>query len=127
MKKVLLGVAIVAMLWLAASVSRAQDSAKGEKTFKAKCAGCHGADAAGKPAVKSPSIKGKSGEEITKVFSASPKHASVKNLSPADVKDLAAYLATVKYLNIFADAPASAGVISRYTCNASANIPGHPR
>jgi mono/diheme cytochrome c family protein len=96
MKKVLLGVAIAIMLWLAASVSRAQDSAKGEKTFKAKCAGCHGADAAGKPALKSPSIKGKSAEEITKVFSSSPKHASVKSLTAADVKDLAAYLATVK-------------------------------
>jgi len=96
MKKVLLGVAMVAMLWLAASVSRAQESAKGEKTFKAKCAGCHGADAAGKPAAKSPSIKGKSAEEITKAFSASPKHASVKNLTPAQVNDLAAYLATLK-------------------------------
>jgi mono/diheme cytochrome c family protein len=96
MKKVLLGVAIAATLWLATSASRAQDSPKGEKTFKAKCAGCHGADAAGKPAVKSPSIKGKSAEEITKVFSASPKHASVKTLAPADVKDLAAYLATLK-------------------------------
>jgi cytochrome c553 len=96
MKKVLLGVAIVAMLWLAASVSRAQDSAKGEKTFKAKCAGCHGADAAGKPALKSPSIKGKSADEITKAFSASPKHAKLKNLAPTDVKDLAAYLATLK-------------------------------
>jgi mono/diheme cytochrome c family protein len=96
MKKVLLGVAIAATLWLAASVSRAQDSAKGEKTFKAKCAGCHGADAAGKPAVKSPSIKGKSAEEITKTFSASPKHASARKLAPADVQDLAAYLATLK-------------------------------
>jgi len=96
MKKILLGVAIIAMVWLAASVSRAQDSAKGEKTFKAKCAGCHGADAAGKAAVKSPSIKGKSVDEITKALSASPKHASVKNLAPADLKDLAAYLATLK-------------------------------
>jgi mono/diheme cytochrome c family protein len=96
MKKVSLGVAIAATLWLAASVSRAQDTAKGEKTFKAKCAGCHGADAAGKPAVKSPSIKGKSAEVITKAISASPKHASVKNLAPVDVKDLAAYLATLK-------------------------------
>jgi cytochrome c553 len=96
MKKVLLGTAIVAMVWLAASVSRAQDSVKGEKTFKAKCAGCHGADAAGKAAVKSPSIKGKNAEEITKAFSASSKHASVKNLAPADVRDLAAYLATLK-------------------------------
>jgi mono/diheme cytochrome c family protein len=89
-------IAIAAMLCLAASVSRAQDSANGEKTFKAKCAGCHGADAAGKPAMKSPSIKGKTADEITKALSTSPKHASVKSLTPADVKDLAAYLATLK-------------------------------
>ncbi len=96
MKKVLLGVAIVAMFCLVASVSRAQDSANGEKTYKAKCAGCHGADAAGKPAMKSPAIKGKSADEITTAFSSSPKHASVKSLTSADVKDLAAYLATLK-------------------------------
>jgi mono/diheme cytochrome c family protein len=96
MKRVLLGVAVAAMVWLTASVSHAQDSGKGEKTFKAKCAGCHGADAAGKPAVKSPAIKGKSAEEITKAFSASPKHASAKKLPPEDVKGLAAYLATLK-------------------------------
>jgi mono/diheme cytochrome c family protein len=96
MKKVLLGVTIVAMSCLAASASRAQDAANGEKIFKAKCAGCHGTDAAGKPAMKSPSIKGKSADEITKAFSTSPKHASVKSLTPADVKDLAAYLATLK-------------------------------
>jgi mono/diheme cytochrome c family protein len=95
MKKVLLGVAIVAMFCLA-SISHAQDSANGKKTFKAKCAGCHGANAEGKPAMKSPSIKGKSADEITKAFSTSPKHASVKSLTPADVKNLAAYLATLK-------------------------------
>jgi cytochrome c553 len=96
MKKVLLGVAIVAMLCLAAFVSRAQDAANGEKTFKAKCVGCHGTNGEGKPAMKSPSIKGKSADEITKAFATSPKHASVKSLSPADVKDVAAYLATLK-------------------------------
>jgi mono/diheme cytochrome c family protein len=96
MKKFLSGVAIVAMLCLVTSLSRAQDSAKGEKTFKAKCAGCHGADAAGKPAAKSPAIKGKSADEITKALSTVPKHASVKNLAPADVNDVAAYLATLK-------------------------------
>ena len=96
MKKLLSGIAIAAMLCLVTSLSRAQDSAKGEKTFKAKCASCHGADAAGKPAVKSPSIKGKSTEEITKAVSASPKHRSVKKLPPEDVKDIAAYLATLK-------------------------------
>jgi mono/diheme cytochrome c family protein len=96
MKKVYLVIAVVSMLCLAGYVGRAQDAANGEKTFKAKCAGCHGADAAGKSAMKSPSIKGKSADEITKAFSTSPKHASVKSLTPADVKDLAAYLATLK-------------------------------
>jgi mono/diheme cytochrome c family protein len=96
MKKVLLVISVTAMFCLIVSISRAQDSANGEKIFKAKCAGCHGADAAGKPAMKSPSIKGKSAEEISKAFSTSPKHASVKSLTPADVKDLAAYLATLK-------------------------------
>ena len=96
MKKLLSGVAILSMLCVAASVSRAQDSANGEKTYKAKCAGCHGANAEGKPAMKSPSIKGKSADEITKALSTSPKHASVKNLTAAQVNDLAAYLATLK-------------------------------
>jgi mono/diheme cytochrome c family protein len=96
MKKLLSGAAILSMLCLAASVSRAQDSANGEKTYKAKCAGCHGANAEGKPAMKSPSIKGKTADEIQKQISTSPKHASVKNLTAAEVKDLAAYLATLK-------------------------------
>lgn len=68
----------------------------GETTFKAKCAPCHGADAAGKPAMKSPSIKGKTAEDIQKVISSSPKHASLKSLTADQVKDLAAYLATLK-------------------------------
>ena len=96
MKGFLSVIAVAALFCLTAFVSRAQDSANGEKTFKSKCAGCHGADAAGKPAMKSPSIKGKTADEITKAFSTSPKHASVKSLTPADVKDLAAYLATLK-------------------------------
>lgn len=96
MKKVISGAALVAMLCLVGSVSRADEAANGEKTFKAKCAGCHGADAAGKPAVKSPSIKGKTAEEIQKAISTSPKHASAKSLTSDQVKELAAYLATLK-------------------------------
>jgi len=96
MKKVLTVVAVAAMLCLVGSVSRAQDSANGEKTFKAKCASCHGANAEGKPAMKSPAIKGKSADDIQKALSTSPKHAGVKNLTPAEVKDLAAYLGTLK-------------------------------
>ena len=93
MKKVLTGIAFVAMLGLAAF---AQDTAKGEATFKAKCAGCHGADGAGKPAMKSPSIKGKTAEDINKIIASSPKHAGLKSLSADEIKDIAAFLGTLK-------------------------------
>lgn len=96
MKKVLTGIAIVAIFCLVGSASRAQDPANGEKTYKAKCAVCHGPDAAGKPAMKSPSIKGKTADEIQKEISTSPKHASLKTLTADQVKELAAYLATLK-------------------------------
>jgi mono/diheme cytochrome c family protein len=88
--------AIIIMVGACTFIVRARDQASGEKTFKAKCAGCHGADAAGKAAMKSPSIKGKSAEEIQKVLSTSPKHSSLKKLTADDVKGIAAYLATLK-------------------------------
>ena len=96
MKRVISGIALIAVVCLLGSLSRAEDTANGEKTFKAKCAACHGADAAGKPAMKAPSIKGKTAEEIQKVISSSPKHASLKSLTADQVKELAAYLATLK-------------------------------
>ena len=96
MRKVLSGIALVAMLGLAGSISLAQDTAKGEATFKAKCAGCHGPDAAGKSAMKSPSIKGKTADDINKIIASSPKHAGLKSLSADEIKDLAAYLGTLK-------------------------------
>lgn len=96
MKKACLVIATTTMLCVAVSLLQAQDKAGGEKTFKAKCAGCHGADAAGKSAVKSPSIKGKSAEDIEKAISTSPKHASLKKLTPDEIKSIAAYLATLK-------------------------------
>jgi mono/diheme cytochrome c family protein len=95
MNKVFSVFAVVAFFFGVAGV-RAQDAANGEKTFKAKCAACHGADATGKEAMKSPSIKGKSAEAIQKEISTSPKHAGVKNLTPDQVKDLAAYLGGLK-------------------------------
>lgn len=96
MKRVISGIALVGMLCLVGPISRADDAANGEKTFKAKCAACHGADAAGKPGVKSPSIKGKTADDIRKVISTSPKHAGLKSLTDDQVKELAAYLATLK-------------------------------
>lgn len=96
MKKVFSGIAIAALMFLAVSVSRAQDAANGEKTYKAKCAACHGADAAGKEAMKSPSVKGKTADQIQKALSTSPKHASLKSLAADQVKEIAAYLASLK-------------------------------
>jgi mono/diheme cytochrome c family protein len=96
MKKAISAIALAAMLSLVGSVARGQDTANGEKTFKAKCAACHGPDAAGKPALKSPSIKGKTADEIQKAIATSPKHTSLKNLTADQVKELAAYLATWK-------------------------------
>ena len=96
MRKILSGMAIVAMLCLGGSVSRAQDTSNGEKTYTAKCAVCHGPDAAGKPTMKSPSIKGKTADQIQKEISTSPKHVSLKSLTADQVKELAAYLGTLK-------------------------------
>ena len=96
MKQTGLGIAVVTILCVSASMVRAQDQASGEKTFKAKCAGCHGADASGKSAMKSPSIKGKSADEIQKIISKSPKHSRLKSLTADQVKGVAAYLATLK-------------------------------
>ena len=93
-KVLLLAGGLVALTCLLSSSSVAEGS--GEATFKAKCAACHGPDAAGKPAMKSPSIKGKTAEDIQKVISSSPKHASLKSLTADQVKDLGAYLATLK-------------------------------
>ena len=94
MKKLCLAVATVALLWL--TTAGAQDQAAGEKLFKSKCAGCHGPDAAGKATVKSPSIKGKTAADIQKEISTSPKHTSVKSLTPDQVQSIAAFLATLK-------------------------------
>ena len=96
MKKVISGIAFAAILCCTGSMARADDAANGEKTFKAKCAACHGPDAAGKPTMKSPPIKGKTADEIQKAIATSPKHASLKSLTADQVKELAAYLATLK-------------------------------
>jgi mono/diheme cytochrome c family protein len=86
--------AVLTTLFLLSKPAKSEGG--GEATFKAKCAACHGADAAGKAAMKSPSIKGKTAEEIQKVISTSPKHASLKSLTADQIKELAAYLATLK-------------------------------
>ena len=45
--------AMIMMLCVSTTMVRAQDQASSEKTFKAICAGCHGADATGQTKFRS--------------------------------------------------------------------------
>ena len=89
------GAVLLAGICLLSSPTKA-DTAAAAATYKAKCASCHGQNAEGKPAMKAPAVKGKGADDIQKQITTSPKHSAVKNLTPAEVKDLAAYLATLK-------------------------------
>ena len=79
----------VALFILIPSLSWAED---GAALYKAKCAMCHGADGAGKPAAKIPSlvsaeVKAKSDADLIKTVQTNPKHAAVaKALSEDQLK-----------------------------------------
>lgn len=83
----------VALFILLPNLAWAED---GAALYKAKCAMCHGADGAGKPAAKIPSLvsddaKKKTDEEITKIITTNPKHAAVaKALNEEQVKAVVA-------------------------------------
>jgi mono/diheme cytochrome c family protein len=75
------------------------DTAAAEATYKAKCAGCHGADGKGKEALKtqdfaSSAVQNMSDAELTAVITDGkgkmPSYA--KSLKPDQVKDLVAYI-----------------------------------
>jgi mono/diheme cytochrome c family protein len=68
----------------------------GAALYKANCAMCHGPDAAGKPAMKAPAVKGKTEADIKKAFE-NPKHAAAKKkTNDEQVKAIADYLQTLK-------------------------------
>jgi len=89
----------VALFILIPSLSWADD---GAAIYKAKCAACHGADAAGKPAAKIPSLitpeaKAKSDADLTKAVAETAKHPGpVKGLSADDAKAVVAYIRTLQ-------------------------------
>jgi cytochrome c553 len=84
----------VALFILIPSLSWADD---GAGLYKAKCAACHGADGAGKPAAKIPAVAGKSEADVTKAIAETAKHpAGVKGLSADDAKAIAAYVKSLK-------------------------------
>lgn len=88
----------VALFILVPNLSWAED---GGAIYKAKCAICHGADGAGKPAAKIPSLisdeaKAKSDADLTDFVanggpSKKASHAfAAKGLSPEQIKDVVA-------------------------------------
>lgn len=89
----------VALFILIPSLSWADD---GAALYKSKCAACHGADAAGKPALKAPSLiapeaKAKSDADLTKAIAETAKHpAPVKALSADDAKALVTYIRSLQ-------------------------------
>jgi len=84
----------VAMALMLPNLSWAAED--GAALYKTKCAGCHGADGAGKPAVKAPAVKGADEAKIKGIIKASPKHAGAKSLTDDQVKAVAEFIKTLK-------------------------------
>lgn len=76
----------------------------GASLYKAKCAGCHGANGEGKPAVKAPALKGTSltedalAQHITKgeATSKAPHKKGIAGVSDAEAKSIAEFIKTLK-------------------------------
>jgi len=64
----------------------------GAALYKGKCAACHGADAAGKPAMKTPALKGVDAAKIKATIASNPKHAGLKSLTDDQIQAIASYL-----------------------------------
>jgi cytochrome c6 len=103
MKKLLSGIAVLAVLFLAASGMRAQDVASGEKVYKAKCASCHGPDGKGETAAgKATKARDLCSAEVKKEDDAAwteiigkgknKMPAYDKKITDAEVKDVIAYM-----------------------------------
>ena len=94
--KVTILVLVIAIVLFIALPSLSWGAEDGAALFKTKCSACHGADAAGKPALKAPAVKGKTAADVTKAME-NPKHAAVKkSLNEAQVKAIGDYLAALK-------------------------------
>jgi len=96
-----LAVAVCASALLLSTSVKA-DVAAGEATFKAKCAGCHGADGKGKEVMKtrdlgSADVQKQSDAELSGIITAGKgKMPAYKTLTPEQVKDLVAYIRSLK-------------------------------
>lgn len=92
--------ALVTLVGASLFTARAKaDAAAGGALYKTKCAACHGADAKGKPALKtqdfaSPEVQGMSDADLTTLIADGkgkmPGYA--KSLKPEQIKDLVDYV-----------------------------------
>lgn len=95
-------ISLVATLLVASSASWAADD--GAALYKKKCAGCHGPNGEGKPAIKAPALKGigldtnQIAEHITKGESASkaPHNKGIVGLTDEQAKTIAEWVKTLK-------------------------------
>ena len=96
---VLVATIAIALFILIPNLSWAED---GAALYKAKCSACHGADGAGTPAAKIPSLIGDdakkmSDADLEKAVTEKPKHAGVaKALTPDQVKAVVAYVRSLQ-------------------------------
>jgi len=90
----------VALFVLIPNLSWAADD--GAALYKSKCAACHGADAAGKPAAKIPSLisedaKKASDDDLAKSVAEKAKHpATIKSFPPDQVKAVVSYIRSLQ-------------------------------
>jgi mono/diheme cytochrome c family protein len=89
-------IATLALLLFAMVPSLSWAADDGAALFKAKCAGCHKADASGNPAMKAPALKGVSADKVQSTLASNPKHAAFKSLSADQVKAIGDYLSSLK-------------------------------
>lgn len=84
------------------STSAKADTAAAEATYKAKCAGCHGADGKGKEAMKtrdlsSADVQKQSDADLTGIITnGKGKMPAYKTMTPDQVKDMVAYIRSFK-------------------------------
>jgi cytochrome c6 len=94
-------VCAAALLLFVSTTSWAED---GAALFKSKCAGCHGANGEGKPAMKAPAIKDTklSGNELVQYLTQgephhkAPHNKPISRLTDEQAKAIADYIATLK-------------------------------
>lgn len=93
--------AALAFVFLMNSAAKA-DVAAAEATYKAKCAGCHGADGKGKAAMKtqdlaSPEVQKMSDADLSAIISnGKGKMPAYKTMTADQVKDMVAYIRSFK-------------------------------